>query len=79
MMSVSEETCRQLIDALSKLPEEDQKAMGLLIANYDLLRQICLSEKYTNEQRAEMILKALEQKDPFRMALVCLERVINGN
>lgn len=78
-MSVSEKTSRQFIDTFLQLPEEDQKAMGLLIANYDLLRQICLSEKYTNEQRAEMILKALEQKDPFRMTLVCLERVINGN
>jgi len=78
-MSVSEETCRRFMETFLQLPEEDQRAMGLLIANYDLLKQICFSEKYTNERRAEMIVKAMERKDPFRMALVCFERVINGD
>ncbi len=78
-MSVSEEKYRQLMEAYSQLSEEDQKAMTVLVANYDLIKQICLAKKYTNEERERMIEEALARKDSFRLALVCFEHVVNGD
>lgn len=77
-MSTIDEKRRQLMKAFSELSEEEQRAMTLIISNYDEIKRVCLAKKLTFSQREEMMADALKRNDSFRLALLCFERVING-
>lgn len=78
MNDAIDEKKQALIQAVNELPEHYQAAVAWVIENHDYAVRICEAGPLSEEKRASLLEKAIADDEPLLIALLSLERCVNG-
>jgi len=68
---------KQLVETICALPEDQQKVVTWLIANYDTAVAICKAKALSCDERQQLLECAEQKNNLYLLSLVLLEQILN--